>query len=73
MVNRGEGPVSFRCQLSAPQRRRQRTQVIGLKPGRDDKLYRLADGEELIGQTLWLRAQEIGGPRVLNYRFPAER
>ncbi len=73
MVNQGEDPVSFRCQLSAPQRRRQRTQVIGLKPGRDDKLYRLADGEELIGQTLWLRAQEIGGPRVLNYRFPAER
>ena len=43
------------------------------RPDRDEKLYRLADGKELIGQTLWLRAQEIGGPRVLNYRFPAER
>jgi hypothetical protein len=72
MVNRGDGPVSFRCQLLAPHRRRETTQVIGLAPGRDEKLYRLAEGQQLIGQTLWLRADEVGGPRVLNYRFPAE-
>ncbi|MHC4179054.1 MAG: hypothetical protein ACYSWU_16190, partial [Planctomycetota bacterium] len=72
MVNRGDSPVSFRCQLIAPGRRRQKTQVIGLAPGRDHKLYRLADGKQLIGQTLWLRVNEIGGPRTLNYRFQAE-
>jgi hypothetical protein len=73
LVNRSDGPVSFRCQLFARQRRRQATQVIALRPGRDAQLYRLADGKELLGQTLWLRADEIGGPRVLNYRFQPER
>lgn len=72
MVNRGDGSVSFRCQLLAPHRRRQTIRVVALDRGRDDKLYRLSDGKELIGKTLWLRAEEIGGPRVLNYRFPAE-
>ena len=72
IVNRSDAPVSFRCQLFAPHRRRLRSQVIGLKPGRDQKLYRLPDGKQLIGQTLWLRADEIGGPRILNYRFQAE-
>jgi len=57
----------------APDASRLHTQVIGLRPGRDDQLYRLPDGQQLIGQTLWLRAEEIGGPRVLNYRFEAER
>ena len=73
LVNQGKDPVSFRCQLFAPNRRRLHAQVIGLRPGRDDQLYRLADGQQLIGQTLWLRAEEIGGPRVLNYRFQAKR
>jgi len=73
LVNQGKDPVSFRCQLFAPNRRRLHTQVIGLRPGRDDQLYRLPDGQQLLGQTLWLRAEEIGGPRVLNYRFPAQR
>ena len=29
--------------------------------------------EELIGQKLWLQAEEIGGSRVLNYTLTAER
>jgi hypothetical protein len=73
LINRSDGPVSFRCQLFAPQRRRLYTQIIGLRPGRDEQIYRLPDGKDLLGQTLWLRADEIGGPRVLNYRFPAKR
>ena len=33
----------------------------------------LPRGEELIGQKLWLQAEEIGGSRVLNYTLTAER
>jgi hypothetical protein len=72
-INEGAEPVSFRCQLYVPGRRRQRADVVNLAPGRDVKIYRLDDGAELIGKALWLRAEEVGGPRVLNYRFTAEK
>jgi hypothetical protein len=39
---------------------------------RDVKTYRLQNGKELLGKTLWLRAEEIDGRRVLNYRFVVE-
>jgi len=68
-VNDAQSPVSFRCHLFAPDRRRQNTQIVGLERGRDVNTYRLPDGEQLIGKTLWLRAEQIDGPRVLNYRF----
>ncbi len=71
-VNETANPVGFRCELFVPNRRRLRTQVVGLGQGQDVQTYRLRDGSELLGQTVWLRAEEIGGPRVLNYRFRAE-
>ena len=73
LINESGSPVSFSCQLFAPQRRRQRTMVVNLAPGRDAEVYRFPDGRALLGQTLWLRAEEIGGPRILNYRFVAEQ
>ena len=72
LVNATDDPVSFGCQLYVPDRRRLMTQIIGLVGADDLKIYRLPDGKELLGKTLWLRAQEIGGPRMLNYRFVAE-
>lgn len=72
LVNRTDGSVSFRCQLFAPDRRRLKTQVLGFGRGTDVQLYRLLDGKELIGKTLWLRAEELHGLRILNYRFTAE-
>jgi hypothetical protein len=71
LVNDTQEPVSFRCHLFAPDRRRQTTQVVGLGRGRDANVYRLSNGEELIGKTLWLRAEQIDGSRVLNHRFTA--
>jgi hypothetical protein len=65
--------VNFRCLLFAPARRRQRFDLVDLPPGLSVHVYRLGDGKELIGRTLWIRAEEVGGPRVFNYRFPAER
>jgi hypothetical protein len=72
LINDALIPVSFRCHLFAPNRRRQKTQIIGLGHGRDVNTYRLPDGDQLIGKTLWLRAEQIDGARVLNYRFVAE-
>jgi hypothetical protein len=69
LVNQGKQAVSFRCALIAPDRCREGTQVLGLKAGRDIKTYQLPRGEELLGKTLWLRAEEIDGPRVVNCRL----
>jgi len=72
-INDTQEPVSFRCHLLAPDRRRQKTQVVGLGHGRQLHVYRLPDGQQLIGKTLWLRAEQVDGPRVLNYRFVPEK
>ena len=71
LTNEGDSPVSFRCQLFIAGRRHMTTQVLGMTRGHDEQVYRLADGEELLGQPLWLRAEEMSGPRVLNYRLTA--
>ncbi len=73
VTNRSSEPVSFKCLLFVPNRRRMMSQVIELRQDRDTKIYRLAKGEELIGEMLWLRAEEIGGQRTLNFRFIAEK
>lgn len=70
-VNDGDGRVSFRCQLFIPGRPRMMTQVVSLARNFDEQVYRLANGSELLGETMWLRAEEMAGPRVLNYRFIA--
>jgi hypothetical protein len=71
LVNRGNELVSFRCSLYAPNQRRLRWQVVDLGHGQDLHVYRIRGGADLAGQTLWIRADEIGGPRVLSYRFTA--
>jgi len=72
-VNATDERVSFRCQLSAPGRPRQETRIIDLPRGNRVKIYHLPNGEQLLGQVLWRRAQEVSGQRKLNYRFTAER
>lgn len=69
VVNRGKTPVSFRCGLYAPDRCRQSSLVVGLVHGPDVQVYRLPNGRELLGKTLWVRAEEVDGPRVLNCRL----
>lgn len=73
LTNLSARPLSFQCLLFAPQRRREARQVINLGRDRTTLLFILPQGVELIGQDLWLRAEEIGGPRVLNFTLPAER
>ncbi|HVA50140.1 MAG TPA: NEW3 domain-containing protein [Pirellulales bacterium] len=72
-INRTGEKLSFRCYLSAPDRRRMRAQVWKLPPGEDVLTYRLPAGAELLGQKLRVQAEEIGGKRrTLNYNFVAE-
>ena len=72
-VNSTDQPVSFRCELFAPDRRRLMVDVLDQGRGQNLHTYDLENGKELLGKTLWLRASEIDGPRVLNYRFTVKR
>jgi hypothetical protein len=69
LINETDEPVSFRCNLYAPGLRRIRWQVMDLGRGDDIHTYLIPDGEQFLGHMLWVRAEEIGGPRVLSYRF----
>lgn len=71
LTNHTDQPISFTCNLFAPQRRRIRQQILRIPRGTDVTTYRLTDGAELIGQMLWLRADEVGGQRSLNYHVRA--
>jgi hypothetical protein len=73
LINTTDQFVSFNCLLFAEGRRRQRRQVYHLSRGRATNVFVLPQGEQLLGTTLWLRAEEIGGSRVLNRNVIAER
>jgi hypothetical protein len=73
LTNMTDRPVSFQCLLFPPGRRREIRQVIGASPGNAVTTFVLPKGADLIGQRLWLRAEEIGGQRVLNCSVVAER
>jgi len=66
-----EQVLSFRCMLLAPGVRRQRRLVSRMGRGKDRRVYILPDAEALRGETLWIRAEQIGGSRVLNLRWKA--
>ena len=66
LTNNTDKPVSFKCLLSAPGRRRERQQVLNHGRGRTVNQYVLPNGKELLGQVIRFRALEIDGARVLN-------
>lgn len=71
LVNTTPRALSFNCYLYAPGRRRVRHQVLNLTAGTNNHAFVLTDGQELAGQPLWLRVEEIGGVRTLNYEIPS--
>ena len=73
MINHSGDPVDFKCLLYAPGRRRQQMQVFRLSNSYDVKKYLYPNARDLIGSELWLRAEELGGTRVLNHRVTVER
>ena len=64
--------MDFNCYLFAPGRRRMRMQVFDIGPGRVTHTFALQNGRELLGETLWLRVEQLGGDRLLNYHVVAE-
>lgn len=72
MTNRTDRLADFRCYLHAKGHRRQRMQVYRLGKSPDRKLYRFANGQELIGKEMLLEIEELNGPRMLKYRFVAK-
>jgi hypothetical protein len=73
VTNLTGNPISFQCLLFPPGRRRETKQLLNLPAGRHTVTFLIPQGESLIGQSLWLRAEEIGGPRVLNSTVVVER
>jgi len=67
-TNHQSTPLHFDCMLLIPNRPRERTQISGLKD-RITKTIVLEDAASLIGETLWLRCEQISTNRVLNYRI----
>jgi hypothetical protein len=64
-----EERLNFECNLYIPDRKRMQRIVTKLGNGRDTQVYTLPDADSLRGQELQLRAQQIGGQRILNLRF----
>ena len=63
-------PVSFDCRLHPHQRPYRRFQIMDAPPGTTQRdLVLPLEGVE-PGSILWIRCEEIGTGRVLNYRLP---
>jgi hypothetical protein len=70
-INHIDVPVSFDCQLFVPGRRNERVQISNVVD-RKTRTIVLPSASELKDQTLWLRCQQIGTRRILNYRIRIE-
>lgn len=66
LTNNTDELVSFKCFVYAPGRRRERQLVFNLARGSTLNSFVLPHGRELIGQTLWFRAEEVDGVRIMN-------
>lgn len=71
VTNRTAPPevLDFRCTLFVPGERRQKLIVTKLGQGEDRKFYRLPNAANLRGKILWLRLEQDGGRRIMNYQW----
>jgi hypothetical protein len=61
--------LQFRCSLFIPSMKRMQRFITELKQGQDRKLYYLPNADRLKGKELWIRAEQVNGRRILNYRW----
>lgn len=61
--------LDFRCSLFVPDDRRQKLQITKLGAGSDRKYYYVPNADRYRGRELWLRLEQDGGRRVINYRW----
>jgi hypothetical protein len=69
LTNETAHTLQMRCDLQAPGQRRQRVIVRVPAHSEERTIYRLPDGEPLLGQTLWLRCEEINGTNIISRKF----
>ena len=72
MVHHTDERLDFKCHLYAGSRRRKRVHVFQLGPEGDEKTYTYSNGEQLLGQPIRLRVEEVDGSRVIVHNFFAE-
>jgi len=72
LTNTTDQFASFNCLLSSRLRRRERRQVFNLGRGATSIIFVMPKGADLLGETLWLRVEEIGGARILNHQIIAQ-
>ena len=64
--------LEFNCSLVIPHQIRQRHFVTRLGKGEDQRFYFLPNADAPRGEELLLRAEQVDGQRVLNYRWKVE-
>ncbi len=57
------------CTLFVPGAKRQRQYVTKLGRGEDRRIYHVPNADAHRGQEFWVRARQVRGRRVLNYRW----
>ncbi len=70
--NDSDQPLALKCHLYVPGQRRHRAQVFAPAKGESQFTYTIPDGQALIGELMWVRAEEISGDRVLSQKFVAK-
>jgi len=71
-TNNTDTPISMNCYLFATGRRRMRQQIFDLGRTREKTVFVMRRGHELVGHTLWLRAEQIDGDLVLYHQFQVQ-
>ena len=64
--------LEFNCSLSIPGQIRLRNFVTRLGKGEDQRFYFIPNADGLRGKELWLRAEQVDGLRVLNFKWKVE-
>lgn len=64
--------LEFNCSLFIPGQVRQRHFVTRLGKGEDQRFYFVPNADGLRGKELRLKAEQVDGPRVLNYIWKVE-
>ncbi|MEO8495066.1 MAG: hypothetical protein ABI614_08345 [Planctomycetota bacterium] len=71
LTNTKDQFVSVNCNLTTSKRRRERRQIFNQGRGTTTVQFVFPNGAELLGETMWLRVEEIDGPRILNHQIIA--
>ncbi|WP_413431019.1 hypothetical protein [Crateriforma spongiae] len=74
LTNSGPRTRTYQFILFPRNGRQDKRLILSVQPGKTVKrFFGLEDGEELVGQTMWLRAIEQDSDRVLNYTITGTR